>query len=190
MDEARLQSIRNQSLALYGIAYEYPGQSETGEEAWFPLDPSRLKVIVGSGEKPGGRYREIHLRRTSRVKEGKTPFPFGLPLVPFVFIFPDRVVQAIKTSDKISLLLEAKGEPGTIILAPWPGQWRQDCFHLDDPDEALEALGYVDPAKAEPDLEVRGQGDAGISQEPGGEDRGAVQSSDPAPLEGSVPQQP
>lgn len=118
--------------------------------------------------------REVRLRKTSRVKEGKTPFPFDSPLVPFVFVFPDRVFQATKVDIKISHLLLSKDYPDALVLAPWPGKDRQDCFVIDDVDEALEALGYhVERSESEPagpaqlGAEVRGPGDALLSAAPG-----------------------
>lgn len=188
MEDAELVRLRHHSLAVYGTAYEY--QAPGLEGVWYPLDPANLRIIVGSVEKPGGAYRDIHLRKTSRVKEGKVPFPFDSPLVPFIFIFPDQILQATKPETKIDYLLLAQENTGTIILAPWPGKDRQDCFVLDDLDEALAALGYREPQQeAVADPGVHGQGDALSGQPPGPADGGGVQLQDPAPL-GDGPAQP
>jgi hypothetical protein len=196
MDEAERMKLRHHSLAVYGTAYEYrvpggPYAASGAEDIWYPLDPASLRIIVGSVEKPGGAYRDIHLRKTSRAKEGKLPFPFDSPLVPFVFIFPDQIVQATKPGAKIDYLLLAKRpeNAGTIVLAPWPGKERQDCFVLDDIDEALAALGHCEPQQeASQDTAVRGPGDALSGESPGPAVGGGVQSQDAPAVDERLPQ--
>jgi hypothetical protein len=182
-DHDKLLRLRRESLANYGVAYEY---EMTPGDRW-PLDPKAVVITVGDSERPGGQYRDIHLRKTSAVSG--TPFPWASRLVPFVFIFPEEIRQATKVEVKIDFLLQAKERPGTIVLAPWPGQERQDCFQVDDLDEALAALGYNEPQQTtSEDTEVRGPGNALSGQSTGGTNGGGVQSQDTPPMGPGVSQ--
>jgi hypothetical protein len=134
--------------------------------------------------------REIKLRKTSKVAMGKTPFPWDWDLVPFVYVGPERIYQAVRVSDKVKLILDAKGKEGVVVLAPWPGETRQDCFVMDDLDEALRELGYpvddsssqAEPAtdqSADVGAQAGGPGDAAGSPEARPSGGGDVQPPDP-----------
>lgn len=75
------------------------------------------------------------LRRTSVTDH----FPWGGNKVTLIRIDMNGVVtQASKITEKRQLLAEAGKKD--MVLAAWPGEWRQDVFWVDDLDAARRSL--------------------------------------------------
>ncbi|MEU5429628.1 hypothetical protein AB0H73_29120 [Streptomyces olivoreticuli] len=86
------------------------------------------------------RFAEFNastLRRTSSVEAG---FPWRGQTVTLIRIDAQGVVsQATRITDKRALLAQAG--PKDLVLAAWPGEWRQDVFFVDDLKAAREGIG-------------------------------------------------
>jgi hypothetical protein len=67
-------------------------------------------------------------------------FPYGSKKVPFILIAGGAITQAKSTGDKRAACATAAADPGAVLLAPWPGEYSQDVFLIDDPAKAAEAL--------------------------------------------------
>lgn len=72
-------------------------------------------------------------------KASEAPIPWKSPLVVLLHIGADTVTAASSIGGKRSLLREAA--PGDLILAAWPGDYRQDTFVVDNLDVARAAFG-------------------------------------------------
>src|ERR1700694_868377 len=82
------------------------------------------------------RFDASGLRRTSALGE---VFPWRAQDVTFVCVTADGLVTQAQTIGEKRAILEA-ADDGDLLLAAWPGQWRQDIFVVDDRDAALEGL--------------------------------------------------
>jgi hypothetical protein len=80
------------------------------------------------------------LRKVSEVKDAT--FPFKSPMVVFIRIrggaSEGEVLAAERVTDKQALLEGLKD--GDLLLATWPGQYRQDAFIVDDWNAARAAF--------------------------------------------------
>lgn len=82
------------------------------------------------------RFDAPGLRRTSASGEG---FPWRAQDVTFVCVTADGLVTQAQTIGEKRAMLGA-ADNGDLLLAAWPGQWRQDIFVVDDRGAALEGL--------------------------------------------------
>lgn len=94
------------------------------------------------------------MRKTSDVTD--TEFPFDDDRVPFILVVSEpglisttkdgRGFEHASHPDKkrellqVAQTMEADGA-ASCLLAVWPGASRSDVFHVDDLDQAMEALG-------------------------------------------------
>jgi hypothetical protein len=80
------------------------------------------------------------LRKASEVKDAT--FPFKSPLVVFLRVrggaTEGEITAAYRVTDKRALLDGLK--EGDLLLAGWPGQYRQEAFLVDDWEAARAAL--------------------------------------------------
>jgi hypothetical protein len=82
------------------------------------------------------RFDASGLRRTSTSGE---VFPWRAQDVTLVCVTADGLVTQAQAIGEKRAMLEAAGH-GDLLLAAWPGQWRQDIFVIDDRNAALQGL--------------------------------------------------
>jgi hypothetical protein len=84
---------------------------------------------------------QYHLSEPRKAKG--QPVPFASNLVPLIFIPGDREQEIIITNNenaKEILIARARNDPESVLLAAWPGEWRQDVFVVNDLEEASNML--------------------------------------------------
>ena len=91
-----------------------------------------------------------------RVANEQGSFPWLSNSVPLILIdFRTNIISQAKTlAQKRDMMDDLLGVSvdDFILLAPWPGQWSQDVFHITDPAPLVRALhhrfktwvGYLD----------------------------------------------
>jgi hypothetical protein len=82
------------------------------------------------------KFDASRLRRTSASGE---VFPWRAQDVTFVRVAADGMVTQAQTIGEKRAILEA-ADDGDLLMAAWPGRWRQDIFFVDNRDAALEGL--------------------------------------------------
>jgi hypothetical protein len=75
----------------------------------------------------------------------EAPFPYGWPGKVCYFTL-DPLLTSVRDRDGMRAAVRAALAGDVEIYAAWPGQYRTDLFHIDQPQRLAEAIGVLSEA--------------------------------------------
>lgn len=125
--------------------YMFPTRGNSSPESQptedDPLDRVISQALHPSSQsiKPPTSTEGVRLRKASEAES--IPWMDSRVTLLHIVPVPLRIKQAVTVEAKVNMLGEVIRTEG-IVLACWPGEYRQDVFLVDDPAAVLETIWY------------------------------------------------